>query len=133
MESVFLVESLGLNWLCFVKINDCPSLVVTIVSVPNDDWSSFLVFTSIDINTFLFFLEVTEVLISIGEELPPVGVGAPNLEFSGFSRACDVEGLVVQFGLDCQSSLVEPPNLSVHSVWSLDNHVSIVDYTEVSL
>jgi hypothetical protein len=132
VESVFLVETLGLNWLCFVKIDNIPSLVLSVVSVPNDNWSSFLVFASVDINTLLIILEVTEVFISIGEELPPVGVCAPDLEFSGFSRACNVEGLVVQFGLDGQSSLVEPPGLSVHSVLCLNSNVSVVDDTEIS-
>jgi hypothetical protein len=85
VESVFLVESLGLNWLCLVEIDNVPSLVLSVVSVPNDDWSSFFIFASINVNAFLLFLEVAEVFIIIGKELPPVGVGAPDLEVLGFT------------------------------------------------
>jgi hypothetical protein len=85
VESVFLVESLRLNWLCLVKIDNIPSLVLSVVSVPDDDWSSFLIFASVNIDTFLLFLEVTEVFISVGKELPPVGVSAPDLEVLGFT------------------------------------------------
>jgi hypothetical protein len=80
VESVFLVESLGLDLLCLVKIDNIPSLILSVVSVPNYDWSSFLIFASVNVDTFLLFLEVAEVLISVGEELPPVGVSAPDLE-----------------------------------------------------
>jgi len=41
--------------------------------------------------------------------------------------------LVVKLGLDCQRSLVEPPDLGVSAIWSLDYHVSVVDNFEVSV
>jgi hypothetical protein len=85
VESIFLVESLGLNCLCFVKIDDIPSLILSIVSVPNDYWSSFFILVSINVKTLVFFLEIAEVFISICEELPPVVIGAPDLEVPGFT------------------------------------------------
>jgi hypothetical protein len=53
------------------------------VSVPNDNWCSLVILGSRNINTLFIFLEVAEMFISIGKELPPVGVGAPDLEVLG--------------------------------------------------
>jgi len=40
--------------------------------------------------------------------------------------------LVVQLGLDSQRLLVEPPDLGVSSIWSLDDYVSVVDEIKIS-
>jgi hypothetical protein len=41
--------------------------------------------------------------------------------------------LVVQSGSDGQRLLVEVPDLSLSSVWSLDDHVSVVDEIKISV
>jgi len=41
--------------------------------------------------------------------------------------------LVVELGLDGECLLIEPPNLSLVTVWSLDDHVSVVDNFKVSV
>ena len=41
--------------------------------------------------------------------------------------------MIVELGLDGQSSLVEIPGLSVSSIWSLDHHVSVVNEVKVSV
>jgi hypothetical protein len=69
----------------------------------------------------------------VSEDLPPSRVCAPNLHVIGFSRALDVEGLVVVSGSDGQRLLMEVPDLGASSVWCLDDHVSVVDQVEVSV
>jgi hypothetical protein len=41
--------------------------------------------------------------------------------------------LVVQLGSDGQRLLMEVPDLSVSSIWSLDDHVSVVDQIKISV
>jgi hypothetical protein len=41
--------------------------------------------------------------------------------------------LVVELGLDGQRLLVEVPDLGVSTIWSLDDHVSVVDEIKVSV
>jgi hypothetical protein len=41
--------------------------------------------------------------------------------------------LVVELGLDGQRLLMEVPDLSLSSISSLDNHVSVVDQIKVSV
>jgi hypothetical protein len=47
-------------------------------------------------------LPIDEVLVSIGEDLPPSRVGAPDLHVLSPSRVLDVPRLVVQSRFDCQ-------------------------------
>jgi hypothetical protein len=70
MESELFVETFLWNWFGFIKIDDLPSLIGTIVSIPCDNFSSFLIFSSMNIKAFLV-LPVDEVFISISEDLPP--------------------------------------------------------------
>jgi hypothetical protein len=67
VEAKVLMKSLSLFLFCFVKIDNLPSLVGTVVSLPDDNWSSFFVLTSINVNTSVSLLEVAEVFISILE------------------------------------------------------------------
>jgi hypothetical protein len=62
-----------------------------------------------------------------------VGIGAVDSHFLGFSVGLDVPRLIVQSGLDSQSSLVEPPELGLSSVSDLEDHVSVVDKINISL
>jgi hypothetical protein len=78
-------------------------------------------------------LNVDEGLIKILEELPPSRVGAPDLNVVGSSWALDIEGLIVNLGLDGHAYLIEVPSLSFVSISCLDNHISVVDDFEVSV
>jgi hypothetical protein len=70
MHAEVCVKSLGWFLLSLVKIDDLPSLIGTIMSVPNDNLSSFFILSSMDIEC-LVVLDIDEVLISVGEDLPP--------------------------------------------------------------
>jgi len=78
VETEFFIESFTCNFLCLVKIDNLPSLVGTIMSVPNDNLLTFNIFALEDIKAFLV-LPVDEVFIRVGEDLPPSRVGAPDL------------------------------------------------------
>jgi hypothetical protein len=51
---------------------------------PKDNSSSFFIFASIDIKN-LVVSDVNEVLSLVSEDLPPLGVSAPDLEVLRFS------------------------------------------------
>jgi hypothetical protein len=70
METEFFTESTGWYLLCLVKIDDLPSLVGTVVSLPGDYFSSFYIFSCVDIKCSTVFL-VEEVFILVDEDLPP--------------------------------------------------------------
>jgi hypothetical protein len=55
------------------------------------------------------------------------------LHVVGSSSALDIPRLVVQSGSDCQGLLMEVPDLSLSSVGSLDDHISVVDKIKVSV
>jgi hypothetical protein len=71
METEFIIETASLNWLCLVKIDDLPSLVSSIVLLPNNNWSSFFILSTMDIKSFVV-LNVDEVFTFISEDLPPL-------------------------------------------------------------
>jgi hypothetical protein len=85
METEVFMKSLILFFFSFVKIDNLPSLVGSIMSVPNDNISSFFIFSSMDIKAFVGLLEVAEVLALVLEDLPPSRVGAPDLHVAGSS------------------------------------------------
>ena len=101
MEAKFFVESLGLDWLSFVKIDDIPSLVCTIVSVMYLDICHFFIYITLDGKAFLV-LPVDEVLISIIEDLPPFRASSPDVHDCLCSCALNVPRFVVQSSLDGQ-------------------------------
>ena len=70
MESEVLIKSSGLLG-SFVNIDDSPSLVGSVVSLPDLDWSSFLISASMYVKASVGLLEVAEVFILVGEDLPP--------------------------------------------------------------
>jgi len=67
------------------------------------------------------------------KDLPPVRVGALDFHVVSSSIALNVEGLVVQFGSNCQGLLMEVPFLSVSSISSLDHKVSVVNDVKISV
>ena len=90
VETEFLIQSLGLS-LNILGVDNLPSLVGSIVSVPNLDLLTFVILTLVNIKAFAGLLDVTEVFTAIGEDLPPSRVGTPNLHVVGFSRALNIE------------------------------------------
>jgi len=84
MESEFLVFSLGCNLISFVSVDDLPFLVLSAMSFPYNDFSSFFVFAAMNIKTF-GILPIAEVFILVGENLPPSRVSAPDLHAAAFS------------------------------------------------
>jgi len=97
----------------------------------NNNFTSFLVFRSSNIKV-LSVLDVYKSINLILEDLEPLGIGAPYLHVIGLSRTLDVPWLVVILRSDCQWLLMEVPLLGVSSIWSLDDHVSVVDQIKVS-
>lgn len=67
------------------------------------------------------------------KDLEPLGVGAPDLHLICSSCTLDVPRLVVVSGSDGKRLLMEIPDLSVSSIWSLDHHVSVVNEIKVSV
>ena len=84
MEAEFLVESLGWFWLSFVKIDNLPSLVSSVVSLPGNDLSCFFIFTTMYIKTSLV-VDVAEMLSFEDEYLEPLRVGAVDLHIVGLA------------------------------------------------
>jgi hypothetical protein len=66
---VFIVFSLDwFSWV-FIGVDDVPLLVETVVSVPSNDVSVLVIFTSCDIEDLSFFVNNMGTLVS--PELPP--------------------------------------------------------------
>jgi hypothetical protein len=108
-------------------------LVIAIMSLPDDNWSTFFISTSRDIKASVGILEVAEVVSLILENLPPSGVGAPDLEVVWSSWAGNVPWLVVELSSNCQRFLVEPPCLIVSSVLCLNDNVSVINDIKISV
>jgi hypothetical protein len=70
METEFFVKALGLWSLCFIKINNSPSLSSSTVVSINSNCSSFLVLGSSDFKDFAA-LPVDELVFLVFEYLPP--------------------------------------------------------------
>jgi len=84
MESEVFIQSLGLNTISFVKINNLPLLVLSFVFVPDNNLSSFLIFSSMDIKSFLVS-DIDEVTTFISKDLEPFRVGAVDLHVGSCS------------------------------------------------
>jgi hypothetical protein len=131
METEFFVESLSLKLFSIFKIDYLPSLVLSIMNLVYNNWLCFSIFITFNIKS-LFVLDVNKLVTSVLEDLPPLWVSSGNLNLCWSTIADNVPWLVVNLGLDCQTSLVEPPDLSLFAVSSLNDHVSIVDDLKVS-
>jgi len=125
----------GCTWgsnFCLVSVKYLPSLVCTIMAVMYNYCLTFNIFSTTYIKSFSV-LDVDELLSLISKDLVPSWVSAPDLHIVGSTRALDVPRLVVVSGSDGQWLLMEIPNLSISSIWCLDNHVSVVDKIKVSV
>ena len=115
----------------FVNIDNSPSLVYSVMSVPHDNLLAFSILSLIDIKN-LSVSDIVEVASSVLEDLPPSRLGAIDSHLSRFSIGLDIPRLIVVSCLDSQRSLIEIPNLCSSSVSNLDNHVSVVNNIKVS-
>jgi hypothetical protein len=70
VESELLVVSLSLDLGVLVLIDNSPSLVGSVVSLPDDNFLSFSILSLIDIDCLLV-LDIDEVFSSVLEDLPP--------------------------------------------------------------
>ena len=71
MEAKFFIESLGLNLSSILNIDNIPSLVLSVMAVPGDNWLSLSIFASFNIK-YLLVLDVDELVTSVLEDLPPL-------------------------------------------------------------
>jgi hypothetical protein len=96
-------------------------LVKTTMVLPDNSWLSFDILSAWDIENLLVLSDIDELVSSVLEDLEPLWVGAPDLHLVGLTSWFDVPWLVVKLGLDCEWLLVEPPDLSLVTVWSLND------------
>jgi hypothetical protein len=71
VEAKFLIHSLGCNLFRILDIDDLPFLVLSIMDLVDDNWLSFNIFCSRNIES-LIVLDVDELFTSILEDLPPL-------------------------------------------------------------
>jgi hypothetical protein len=83
-ETEFLIESLGLNFVCLVNIKNLPLLICSIVVSVNTNLGSFFVFASNDFKD-LIVAPVDKLVVLKLEDLPPSRVSAPDLHVIGFT------------------------------------------------
>jgi hypothetical protein len=69
MESESAVVALGFDCM-LVSINNSPSLVPSVMFLPDNDLSSFFILVSMNIECFVVS-DVGEVFSSVDEDLPP--------------------------------------------------------------
>lgn len=84
------VLTLDLFFLLGVEVDNAPSLVASIVSLPDNNVLAFLVSISRYIKN-LVILNVDEVLPGISEELEPSRVSGPHLHVSASASTLDIE------------------------------------------
>jgi len=89
MESEFFTESFLWSWFGFIKIDDLPSLVRSTMLLPSNDLPCFFILSTMNIKYFLLDV-VDEELIRVSEDLPPIGVSAPDLHVVGLARVLDI-------------------------------------------
>ena len=84
VESEFFAESLGLDFLSLVSIENLPSLLITAASCLDRDSLSFFILGAVNGEAF-FVLPIDKMLVLVGKDLPPSSVGAPDLSVVCFS------------------------------------------------
>jgi hypothetical protein len=89
MESEVLVKSLGLNSVSFVKIDNSPSLMNSVVVTKDTYCLSFSILGTCDIKYFTT-LPIDELAVLILEYLEPSGVSAPDLHVVGLTSRFDI-------------------------------------------
>ena len=71
VESKFFIKTLSLHLSFLVKIEYLPSLVGTVMSIPDNSLLTFEIFSLPHIKTFSCILDVAEVLSLENKDLPP--------------------------------------------------------------
>jgi hypothetical protein len=132
MESEVFVESLWLDCICFVKIDNSPSLMLSIIVTPDSDGLTFFILGTSNIKYFTI-LPIDELVVLILEYLEPSWVSRPDLHVVSFTSWLNVPRLVVQPCSDSQRLLMEVPYLSFSTIGSFDYHVSVVDQINISI
>jgi hypothetical protein len=89
MESEVLVKSLGLDWTSFVKIDNSPSLMSSVVVTKYSNCLSFSILSTCDIKYFTT-LPIDELAVLILEYLEPSRVSAPDLHVVGLTSRFDI-------------------------------------------
>jgi hypothetical protein len=89
MESEVFVKSLGLDWTSFVKIDNSPSLMSTVIVSKDTNCLSFSILGTCDIKYFTT-LPIDELAVLILEYLEPSGVSAPDLHVVGLTSRFDI-------------------------------------------
>ena len=84
MESKLFIESTSSIFFSFVKIDNLPFLVLSVVLLPDNDLSTFFIFTTMYIKTSLV-VDVAEMLSFEDEYLEPLRVGAVDLHIVGLA------------------------------------------------
>jgi hypothetical protein len=89
METEVFVESLGLDWTSFVKVDDSPSLMSSVIVTIDTNCLSFSILGTCDIKYFTV-LPIDELAVLVLEDLEPSRVSAPDLHVVGSTRRLDV-------------------------------------------
>jgi hypothetical protein len=79
METEVFNNSLRLNLLSLINVDDLPFLVSTSVSLVESNISVFFIFVTLNIKDSVV-TDVRDEFSFKNEELPPPGVGAPDLQ-----------------------------------------------------
>jgi len=133
MESRLGINSLGSDISSIISVSNIPLLVELSIVISDSNSLSFNILSFVwDFNN-LVVLDVNELFTSELEDLPPLRVGALDLHLASTTIALNMPWLVVDSSLDCQSSLIEVPDLTSLSISGLNNHVSVVDHFKVSV
>jgi hypothetical protein len=101
VETEFVIITLSSILRGLINIKDSPSLVDLVVSLPDNNFLSFSISSSLNIKNLLV-VNVDEVLTGVFEDLPPVGVSAVDLDVLLTSISIDVPRIVVVSSLDGQ-------------------------------
>jgi hypothetical protein len=115
-----------------VKIENLPLLISSLLVSINNNTLSFFVLGSIYWDN-LVVCWVDKLSISELEYLEPLWISAPDLHVVGSTSRLDVPWLVIQSSSDGLWLLMEVPDLSLSSIWSLDDHVPVIDKVEISI
>ena len=89
VETEFLVKSFSWCFLFSIAIDNAPSLIWSIVSLPNLNVITFRVSVSSNIKYFTA-LDILENITLINEDLPPARISAPHLDVARSTSISDV-------------------------------------------
>jgi hypothetical protein len=90
VEVKFFIQSLSLNLVSFIKIDNLPFLCFAAIVAPNLNWVSFCIFSSSYIKYLVVLNKVDELIVLVFEDLEPSRVGAPDLHVLGSTSALNI-------------------------------------------